>query len=61
MCAFDVQDADTRKRLLAACFDQGLMLVASGERSIRFRPALTITASDVDEALALLERAIVTL
>ncbi len=60
MCAFDVQDADLRKRLLAACFDQGLMLVASGERSIRFRPALTASAGDVDEALLLLERALAT-
>ena len=58
MCAFDVRDAATRKRLLDACVERGLMLIQSGERAVRFRPALVVTAAELQEALAILERAL---
>lgn len=57
-CAFDVADKPTRGRLLAACFERGMMLIGSGDHSVRFRPALTLTESDVGEALDILEAAL---
>ncbi len=61
MCAFDVRDAESRKRVLSGCTERGLMLVASGERTIRFRPALVVDADELHEALDILDRALAAL
>jgi len=61
MCAFDVRDSQTRKRLLGGCAERGLMLVGCGERTVRFRPALTVTAPELQEALELLDQAVTAL
>src|SRR5205814_1688618 len=37
-------------------FDSGLLVLKSGERSIRFRPALDITKKVIDEALEILRK-----
>jgi len=49
-CAIDVRDASTRDRFVDAMRQRGVETGGSGERSIRFRPALTLTRSHVDEA-----------
>ncbi len=60
-CAVDVADRATRAKLIAACFERGLMLIGSGESSIRFRPALVVTEADIDAALGILAEALRTL
>jgi 4-aminobutyrate aminotransferase/(S)-3-amino-2-methylpropionate transaminase len=55
--AIDVVDARTRDRLVEAARQLGLELGGSGERSIRFRPALVLERRHVDEAIAILDRA----
>ncbi|UCE01861.1 MAG: L-lysine 6-transaminase [Candidatus Latescibacterota bacterium] len=57
MCAFDVRDADVRKKLLRSCHERGLMLIGCGERTVRFRPALTVQSADIAEALDILGQA----
>ena len=57
-CAFDLPDTETRNAVRQAAYDGGLMALGCGPRSIRFRPALTITQADLDEGLAILERAL---
>jgi L-lysine 6-transaminase len=37
-------------------FDLGVLTLRSGERSIRFRPALDLTAQVVDEAMDLMRK-----
>lgn len=58
MCAIDLPDAKTRDLALKRCYGEGLLLLPCGGRSIRFRPALTVTAESIAEGLARLERAI---
>lgn len=58
MCAFDLPDQAYRDRALAEAFDYGLVVLGCGNRSIRFRPPLTITTDEVDEGLRLLTKAI---
>jgi L-lysine 6-transaminase len=58
MAAFDLPDKAGRDALRRACYERGLLLLACGERSIRFRPALIASDSDIDEALQLLDAAI---
>ena len=51
MLAFDLPDGETREKFWKGLFDLGVLTLRSGERSIRFRPALDITAAVVDEAM----------
>jgi L-lysine 6-transaminase len=54
--AFDLPDAKTRDNVWRKLFDSGLLVLKSGERSIRFRPALDITKNVVDEAMEILRK-----
>ncbi len=54
--AFDLPDAKTREEMWKGLFDRGVLTLRSGEHSIRFRPALDITAEVVDEAIDLLRK-----
>jgi L-lysine 6-transaminase len=52
--AFDLPDSKTRDEFWKGLFDRGMLVLKSGDHSIRFRPALDITTAVVDEAIALL-------
>ena len=54
--AFDLPDAENARRCLEGLFDSGVLVLKSGERSIRFRPALDITKEVVDEAMEILRK-----
>jgi L-lysine 6-transaminase len=54
--AFDLPDPKTRDEFWKGLFDAGVLTLKSGERAIRFRPALDLTAEVVDEAMELLRR-----
>lgn len=54
--AFDLPDGDTREKFWKGLFDLGVLTLRSGERTIRFRPALDITAAVVDEAMDLMRK-----
>jgi L-lysine 6-transaminase len=49
--AFDLPDPKTREEFWKGFFDLGVLTLRSGENSIRFRPALDLTANVVDEAI----------
>jgi L-lysine 6-transaminase len=54
--AFDLPDAQTREEFWKGLFDLGVLTLRSGENSIRFRPALDLTANVVDEAIDLMRQ-----
>jgi L-lysine 6-transaminase len=54
--AFDLPDAKTREEMWKGLFDLGVLTLRSGERSIRFRPALDMTGEAVDEAIELMTK-----
>jgi L-lysine 6-transaminase len=54
--AFDLPDAKSREEFWKGLFDLGVLTLRSGEQSIRFRPALDITAEVVDEAMDLIRK-----
>jgi L-lysine 6-transaminase len=58
MCAIDFPDGAIRNAVVDRMFDLGVIILPCGERSLRFRPPLDITAAEVDEALGLLRRGI---
>src|SRR5207302_9551609 len=55
MLAFDLPDAARRDAFWKVAFELGLLVVRSGERSIRLRPVLDVRREVVDEAIRLME------
>src|SRR5574344_1763542 len=53
-----VKDADTLGNLIKAAFEQGLMVLKSGNNTLRFLPALTISKSEIDLGFSRLQKAI---
>ncbi len=58
MCAFDLPTKDFRNRVLQRCYEEGLVILGCGVRSIRFRSPLTITEAEIDRGVELLTRAV---
>ena len=57
MCAFSLPDAALRDAVLDALReDEHVLLLGCGTRSIRFRPALTVTSDELAEGVAALGR-----
>jgi len=56
MCAFDLPTRKQRDELRKALFESGLIILACGDRSIRFRPALNITADDIYTGMKIIDR-----
>jgi L-lysine 6-transaminase len=57
MCAIDFPDGATRDAVADQAYELGVIILPCGTRSLRFRPPLDITAAEVDEALALVAKA----
>jgi L-lysine 6-transaminase len=58
LCAIDLDTAQNRDQLRGKAYEEGLILIGCGDRSIRFRPPLTINAKEIDEGLAIVRRAL---
>jgi L-lysine 6-transaminase len=57
MCAFSLPDGATRDRVITALReDERVLLLGCGRRSIRFRPALTVTPADLALGVEALDR-----
>jgi L-lysine 6-transaminase len=54
--AFNLPDPKTREEFWKGLFDRGALVLKSGERAIRFRPALDISTEVIDEAMELLRQ-----
>ncbi len=52
--AFDLPNAEIRTNVKNACLEKGLIILPSGEKSIRFRPPLNISREEVDLALTII-------
>jgi len=54
MAAFSLPDRATRDEFYRGLFDLGLLAIRCGERSVRFRPALDVSAEAIAKAVELL-------
>jgi L-lysine 6-transaminase len=59
--AFDFPDPETRKKFLHNCFDRGLIILACGKKSVRFRPALTLQIKELEEGMNIIRDSIISL
>ncbi len=51
MCAFDLPNADTRKDFQEKLYQEKMIILICGEKSLRFRPHLNVTQEDLQQAL----------
>ena len=58
LCAIDLPSSELRNQVLKRCFEERLILLACGQRSIRFRPFLNVDSGSVAECLLRFERAV---
>jgi L-lysine 6-transaminase len=59
MCAFSMPTTTDRDELLRGLWRDGVILLPCGQTSVRFRPALTVSRAEIDDAVAAL-RAVLT-
>jgi L-lysine 6-transaminase len=52
MCAFSLPTTAERDELIRRLWLRGVIVLAGGDDSVRFRPALTVTRAEIDEAVA---------
>jgi L-lysine 6-transaminase len=52
MCAFSLPTTTDRDELIRRLWQHGVILLPSGQNSVRFRPALTVSCAEIDEAVA---------
>jgi len=51
MCAFSLPSSTQRDTLITRLWDHRVIMLASGEASVRFRPALTVSREEIDAAV----------
>lgn len=51
MCAFSLPTPADRDALIGRLWDRHIIMLPSGSHSVRFRPALTVSRSDIDAAV----------
>lgn len=51
MCAYDLPDTDTRDRFLTYLHGERMLVLPCGSKTIRYRPALNISAEAISEGL----------
>ncbi len=54
--AFDMPDSEMRTKVRNACLKKGLIILPSGERSIRFRPPLNVRGDEIDAGVAIIAK-----
>ena len=58
MAAFDLPSADLRNAAIKAMMQNDLMVLASGQQSIRFRPPLNLSTEEASEGIRRMEKAL---
>lgn len=52
--AFDFDSTDNRNLFTKRCFEEGLIILPCGDKSVRFRPPLNLTSSQLDEGMEII-------
>ena len=58
MCAFDLPDKAMRNKFISEVMKQGVVMLGCGERTVRFRPPLTLTLAEAEEGMTLVRNAV---
>ena len=56
MCSFDLPDAKLRREFRELCYNEKLIILGCGEKTIRFRPSLNMDSNTIDEGLKIIRK-----
>ncbi len=56
MCSFDLPDQPAINKFRKSCYQEKLLILGCGKKSIRFRPPLNITKEGLDEGLKIIKK-----
>lgn len=59
-CAVDFPNGHVRDAVIKECFNNKLMILSCGTKTMRFRPPLTVSRDHIDEGMEIIERSIKT-
>ena len=55
MCAMDLPSGDERNKLQALLYEENVIILSCGDKSIRFRPHLNVSTEEIQMALDKIE------
>lgn len=58
MCAFDLPDKTARNKFISEAMKQGVVMLGCGERTVRFRPPLTLSLAEAEDGILLVRNAV---
>ena len=58
LCSFDLPTAKERDDIVNKIIENGAIILGCGEKTIRFRPSLTITTDDIDKGIDCIEKSL---
>jgi L-lysine 6-transaminase len=58
MCAFDLPDGELRATVRKACYENDMLVLACGTRSLRFRPVLDVSQDELERGIEILDVAL---
>lgn len=56
LCAVDFPNTHARDAVIKECFNNNLMILSCGERTMRFRPPLTVNKDQIEEGIDIIEK-----
>ena len=56
MCSFDLPTKDLRNKFLDELYNNKVLMLGCGPRSVRFRPPLNVTNENIDEAMSIIKK-----
>lgn len=57
-CSVDLPDTETRDKVKKECFNNHLLILGCGTKTIRFRPPLTVQREHIDEGIDILRKSL---
>lgn len=58
LVAFDLPSPEIRDKFVADAMAENMLILGCGDRSIRFRPHLTVTKEDLDKAISIVDKVV---
>ena len=58
LVAFDLPTPEARDKFVSDAMAENMLILGCGEKSIRFRPHLTVNKEDLDKAIAIVDKVV---
>lgn len=56
MCSFDLPDTGIRNEFIKKCYENNLIILSCGKKSVRFRTVMDVTKDDINQGLNIIKK-----